>query len=407
MKQYTVGRNTEADIILTANLCSRNHAKLTVSDSSKIILQDFSSNGTTINGKKINNESVEIKRSDNILFAGVEKLDWAKIDIVEIVPEKSEVNASKIELTTPKTRIEKSYGKIIGAVAVAIVLLAGIFFLLKPKEPKVLTASEIYERYQNSVALVEVTYYVRAKTVANDLYFGMDENGEVVFDKDKSKIKPFSSQGTAFFIDSNGTLVTNHHVVRPWAFDETLSKYFNKIVKPRIKQALRTKDWDSDSVEFKGELDGMYIYTNGSRFTPSNRIACVRKATSENEAIDLATIQTASHSLPRNSTIVSLKNADTNEKHLQVGEAAYVVSFPLGDELAKNEDDELHCTTTSGNFTQAPAKNYIQYSAAIASGSSGSPVFNQYGQLVAITYQGTTKGQSFNRGILVKYVKGL
>ncbi|MCX6198457.1 MAG: serine protease [Bacteroidetes bacterium] len=51
-----------------------------------------------------------------------------------------------------------------------------------------------------------------------------------------------------------------------------------------------------------------------------------------------------------------------------------------------------------------PAKNYIQYSAQIASGSSGSPVFNQYGKLVAITYEGTLNGQGFNRGILAKYI---
>lgn len=400
---YTIGRSPEANIVLIANLCSRHHAKLTVSDSGKIILQDFSSNGTTVNGQKISNQSIEIKRFDKVLFAGVEKLDWTKIEL----PEKIAENAPQNALETLKTTNEKSYGKIIGAVTVAIVLLAGIFFFLKSKKPEVLTASQIYERYQNSVALVEVTYYVRAKTVANDLYFGMDENGEVVFEKDKSKIKPFSSQGTAFFIDSNGTLVTNHHVVRPWAFDETLSAYFNKIVKPRLKKALRAKGWNSDSVEFEGEPDGTYIYTNGSRFTPANRIACVRKATSDNEAIDLAIIQTASHALPTNATIVSASNTDTNENNLHVGEAAYVVSFPLGDELAKNEEDELHCTTTSGNFTQPPTKNYIQYSAAIASGSSGSPVFNQYGELVAVTYQGTAKGQGFNRGILAKYVTRL
>lgn len=393
---YTIGRSPEADIVLTANLCSRHHAKLTVSDSGKIILQDFSSNGTTVNGRKINNETIEVKPNDNILFAGVEKLDWTKIEL----PDTSTSSA-----TTPKKASEKSYGKIIGTIMLAAVLLAGIAFLLKPKKPNVLNASQIYERYQNSVVLVEITYYVRAKTVANDLYFGMDEKGEVVFEKDKSKINPFSSQGTAFFIDSNGTLVTNHHVVRPWAFDGTLSTYFNKIVKPRIKQALRAKGWQSDNVEFDGELDGTYIYTNGSRFAPTNRIACIRKATSDNEAIDIAIIQTASQTLPPNATIVSTSNTNTNETDLKVGAPAYVVSFPLGDKLATNENDELRCTTTSGNFTQPPAKYYVQYSAQVASGSSGSPVFNEHGQLVAVTYEGTLSGQSFNRGILAKYLK--
>jgi pSer/pThr/pTyr-binding forkhead associated (FHA) protein len=54
MKKYTIGRNPEADIILTTNLCSRDHAQLTVSANGSIFLQDHSTNGTTVNGKKIN-----------------------------------------------------------------------------------------------------------------------------------------------------------------------------------------------------------------------------------------------------------------------------------------------------------------------------------------------------------------
>ena len=80
MREYKIGRNADADIILTAAFCSRDHAKITLTDEGKILLQDYSANGTYVKGKKISNQTIEIKHGDEVLFGNVEKLDWSKIE---------------------------------------------------------------------------------------------------------------------------------------------------------------------------------------------------------------------------------------------------------------------------------------------------------------------------------------
>lgn len=399
MKTYTIGRNPEADIVLTANFCSRDHAKLTISDNGKILLQDTSSNGTTINGKKITQQTVEVNYGDEILFAGVEKLDWSKI-------EKHETQPSLPSAPHPITQFVKRYALKTVTALVAIGLLLLLFRFItsinttKAEQP--LNATDIYNRYKNAVALVEVKYYVRIQSVAGDRFFGIKVDSTMGLAKTKAELKPLTSEGTAFFIDSTGTLITNHHVVEPWQFDKDLKDYFFTKVKPAIKRALRENGWGNDDPKFYGELEAIYIYPNGKTFSPENRIECSIHKQSDNEDIDLASLQTNNGSLPPNVSIVSSVQPD--ETKIQVGTPAYVIGFPYGDALALNENNELNCTSTQGNFTQAPSKSYVQYSAQTASGGSGSPVFDQYGNLVAVTYQGSTTGQSFNRGILAKHI---
>ncbi len=399
MKTYTIGRNADADIVLTTNFCSRDHAKLTVSDTGKILLQDFSSNGTTINGKKIINQTVEIKYGDEILFGGVEKFDWSKIEKPEIKPTpQAQPNPTIIFIKQHATKFI-SVIILIAVIAVAIRLIN-----TRSVETPILSPDKIYNNYKNAVAMVEVKYYIRIHTVANEVYFGLNDSNRIAFNKDKNELHPLTSEGTAFFIDSNGTLITNHHVVEPWQHDRQLSDYFHNKIKPAIQRSLREKGWGTEEPKFYGELAAVYIYPNGKRFSPENRIECSIRKAADDEDIDLASIQINSHELPANTTIVSRSMFETDERKIQVNTPAYVIGFPLGDELATNEDNELKCSSTSGSFTQEPAKYYIQYSAQTASGGSGSPVFNQYGKLVAITYLGSTNGQSFNRGILAKYL---
>ncbi len=405
MKTYTIGRYPEADIILTTNFCSRDHAKLTVTNTGKILLQDYSTNGTTVNGKKVSNQTTAIKYGDEVLFGGIEKLDWSKIEKPQ-----SDTIAPSDGIGNPNSELLSGFVKrhalktIVALAVVGLLLLAFNFFSnrnkVKPELP--LSPNEIYTRYKNAVAMVEVKYYVRIHTKANDLYFGLKADGEIGFDKIKTDLNPLTSEGTAFFIDSNGTLITNHHVVEPWEHDNLKDYFFTKI-KPAIKRVLREKGYGEDDPKFYGELEAIYIYPNGKTFSPENRIECSIHKMADKEEIDLASLQTKSHHLPPNTSIISTKATETDERKIQVNTAAYVIGFPLGDALAVNEDNVLNCSSTQGSFTQNPATYYIQFSAPVASGASGSPVFNEYGKLVAVTYLGS-KEQSFNRGILAKHL---
>ena len=411
MREYKIGRNADADIILTTTFCSRDHAKITISDDNRILLQDYSSNGTLVKGKKIENQTVEIKYGDEVLFGNVEKLDWSKIErpIIPSVIHKEESPAAPASKEVPQPPNGNS-PLIFGIIAVlALAALAFIFYTKKSSTSTETTVnpSEIYTRYQSAVALVEVEYYIKIHTIGTDVYLGMNDSNEIDLKISKDALKPFTSEGTAFYVDSNGTLVTNHHVVEPWKYNKVLKNYFNTQIKPAIMRLYKERGYGNQMPTYFGERVGIYIYPNGSQYNKSYRVPCTVYKVSNNEEIDLASIETNNKNLPAGAIIISRDNIETDPKKIEVNKSAYLIGFPYGDELAVNEDHTVNCSSTQGSFTQAPSTSYVQYSAASASGASGSPVFNQYGKLVAVNYLGMTSGQSFNRGILAKYIESI
>ncbi len=79
MKVYSIGRDTECDIVINDNsdVISRRHAVISVADNGKLTLTDTSFNGTYVNGIRISpNVPVPVTRKDSITFAHVAKLDW-------------------------------------------------------------------------------------------------------------------------------------------------------------------------------------------------------------------------------------------------------------------------------------------------------------------------------------------
>ena len=82
MKKITIGRGRECDIRLDDNTdkVSRRQAVITVSPTGKMMIYDTSSNGTYVNGEKVEKPAGKpIKRGDNINFAHLVDLDWDKV----------------------------------------------------------------------------------------------------------------------------------------------------------------------------------------------------------------------------------------------------------------------------------------------------------------------------------------
>ena len=432
MKTYKIGRDPKADIILTSAICSREHAILKIADNGAISLQDISSNGTTVNGMQIHKTTVFIQQGDVILFGGVEKLNWDLIDIDKIEKQKpSEIqspqasaeiknkplestsienpgttNKEKVkyikEVSPKKPKRRKNFIYFFGCVAIIAISL--FFYKTYLQKPKIVAPTEIYNKYKNAVALVQVEYFIRIHTTLDDVYMGLNDSNEIDLKSKKEDLKPFSSEGTSFYIDSNGILITNRHVVEPWNNDESLHDYFNQVIKPFIKKIFKQAGYMNENPTFVGEMKGVYIYPNGTPFQLYNRIECRVNKVSEKPEIDLASLQIISHTLPYEAVVITPSDIEMDEKRLEVNTNAYIIGFPLGDGLAMDEDDRINCSSTQGSITQAPSISYIQYSATSDHGASGSPVFNQYGKLIAVNYLQFGK-QSFNRGILAKYIE--
>lgn len=82
MKKITIGRGRECDIRLddSTDMVSRRQAVITVSPTGKMEIYDTSSNGTFVNGEKVEKPNGKpIKRGDQINFAHVVDLDWDQV----------------------------------------------------------------------------------------------------------------------------------------------------------------------------------------------------------------------------------------------------------------------------------------------------------------------------------------
>lgn len=88
-KAYSIGRDPDNDIFFDEHSSQRSlyisnhHAVLKVTIWGKYYINDFSTNGTTVNGHRIaSNMDVEVRRGDSIVFGGVDgagELDWSMI----------------------------------------------------------------------------------------------------------------------------------------------------------------------------------------------------------------------------------------------------------------------------------------------------------------------------------------
>lgn len=81
-KAYTIGRDTQCDIIINdqTDVISRVHAILRIRGRKKMTITDQSCNGTYINGIRIaSNVEVPVTRKDVISFAHIRELDWSEL----------------------------------------------------------------------------------------------------------------------------------------------------------------------------------------------------------------------------------------------------------------------------------------------------------------------------------------
>lgn len=75
-----------------------------------------------------------------------------------------------------------------------------------------------------------------------------------------------------------------------------------------------------------------------------------------------------------------------------------MIGYNYGEYLAKTNSG-IHVQFTSGTVTQEPDGNRIMYSMPSLQGSSGSPIVNEKGDVVAVHFAGSVGSDNFNFGI--------
>jgi hypothetical protein len=164
--------------------------------------------------------------------------------------------------------------------------------------------------------------------------------------------------------------------------------------------ALPEAKFDVETLFLGYAMDGSYA-TKTTDFKE-----CQILQVSDNDDIDLAIIQPLDKKIPGEVTsYLNVNNIDDNYE-LKVGDPVSLIGYNRGPEMAASKQGLL-VQQNAGTISQQSNGNRILYSIPILPGSSGSPVFDKDGNLVAINFASAVNTQSFNYGILAKHLKTL
>ena len=339
------------------------------------------------------------------------------------------------------------------------------------------TPSEIYKEQASGVAMVLNQYYYTATLPDGSvIYFsGLDEDGNwksLAFDlEDLTKSIGF---GTAFFVDKDGSLLTNRHVVDPYIKKDDVEECVRKLIESlkfiaeyeqanmveeyqELQQRIDaniTIEWSSfweeyvkvespendelrrQQQELSQKYDEAEEYLRELQRVDVNRLklethseigiayhdtyvsniedfkSCVVIRTTEDKDVDLALIRLKDKTTPSKAFIFSPPKDDENwfgpkiqeRETLQLNQPLVLIGYNHGIELAATKEG-IKAQLTTGNVSQEPDGERVMYTIPMLQGSSGSPVVNMYGELVAVNFAGMTGTQSFNFGVPLRRIK--
>lgn len=398
-----IGTNFRNKYQLQGEKVSRYHATLSRRKDKKWYIQDHSKNGTTINGKAIpSNQDVRLKRGDTILCAGV--------SVPNPYGDSPSVNLKPV---------------LWGVLSILILLGCGFAFYSldgcggntqKTVKAKPMSDKEIYDTYKNSIVLLIGYYYYEVSAGNLDLK-KLELPTEVVVSN--GKLKPVNGQranmniytGTGFYVSEDGKIATNLHIVRPWLFDKEQS-----LISDQYKMFMSVAASENPAlnaftaqIKVEGVLSYIGMIPNGAYFSEDNLKQCRELIAHDNTENDVAILQLETKKLPDvNCTIVNLDQAVVNDSDICVGSHVYTMGFPFGLSLQDLKSPKgIQLLGHGGSVTQECADYSFGFDASSYGGASGSPIFNEKGQLIGVLNAGVSKSQGFNYAIKASHVVDL
>lgn len=324
-----------------------------------------------------------------------------------------------------------------------ILIYLGFLFVSCSESRKPISAEDAEKMFASGVVLI-VNRYMYSLELENGITFyftSFNEEGELDLGVDSGKISPAICSGTGFFITADGQIATNSHVAFPAIEEKRVLAYIHKqgkAIKLVCNEYLRNNEnfiTDSerqqlqmiiDNVDYLSHADGIvtlhtdigvaYNNTFLDSFSELHPCAGIKN----DESCDLAIIQLKSKQTPNDRyvfdpelplTVEGKMMPDKNGKPIEIDEIAigtplYMIGFNSSLSIG-NTKEGIKAQLTQGTVSQLVDDLEFMYTIPSLQGSSGSPVLNEYGDLVAINHAGWTRTQSFNYGIRVKHLRTL
>lgn len=326
---------------------------------------------------------------------------------------------------------------------------------------------EIYSEEKSGVVLICNEYYYDITLFNGEhLYFsGLDDDGDFINltgNLDDIKKQPGVLNGTGFFIDEAGRILTNRHVVAPDVDKATVRNNVNAIIEgyaqyiqslqdsmdqryaaiqeyareslyqdyygetytnlsedevaslqqeveslkeqyveaENLKNNMRRNILnDNFSIQLHSQYGIAYDGSNVNSWNDFMKTPCTMLRVSEDANSDLALLQLKSKATPSGSYIFTVDDdLASSGRYLEINQTVYMIGYNYGVVLAKT-DNGIRAQFTSGTVTQQPDGKRVTYSIPSMPGSSGSPVVDDRGRLIAVNFAKSNGSDNFNFGI--------